>query len=92
MSTPLRATVPDVGSWSRITVRATVDLPQPDSPTRQRVSPRPTAKDTPSGRLVRPHKRLYDRLPEAIATIDAEVLKIRDRLIAEGVGRPEEME
>lgn len=51
-----------------------------------------TAKDTPSGRLVRPHKRLYDRLPEAIATIDAEVLKIRDRLIAEGVGRPEEME
>src|ERR1700737_1072508 len=28
--------------------RPTVDLPQPDSPTRDRVSPRSTSKDTPS--------------------------------------------
>jgi hypothetical protein len=48
MSTPSSATLPEVGSSSRITVFATVDLPQPDSPTRHSVSPRAMSNDTPS--------------------------------------------
>ena len=39
---------PEVGSISRITVRATVDLPQPLSPTMPEVSPAPIVKVTPS--------------------------------------------
>jgi len=37
--TPLKVTVPAVGSINRINIRAVVDLPQPDSPTRPNVSP-----------------------------------------------------
>jgi hypothetical protein len=40
MSSPSSLIAPLVGSTSRSTVRATVDLPQPDSPTRPSVSPR----------------------------------------------------
>src|SRR5215510_15024825 len=40
--------VPPVGSRSRITVRPSVDLPQPDSPTRPRVSPALISRSTPS--------------------------------------------
>ena len=39
---------PPVGSSSRSTSLAVVVLPQPDSPTRPRVWPRPTEKFTPS--------------------------------------------
>ena len=39
---------PEVGSIRRITVRATVDLPQPLSPTMPKVSPAPIVKVTPS--------------------------------------------
>ncbi len=48
MSVPLSLMLPEVGSTSRSTVRATVDLPQPDSPTRPSVSPTPSEKLTPS--------------------------------------------
>src|SRR5665213_978172 len=48
MSTPLTLMVPPVGSISRRTVRPTVDLPQPDSPTRPSVSPLSIEKLTPS--------------------------------------------
>lgn len=46
MSVPLRRMVPLVGSYSRRMVRARVDLPQPDSPTRPRFSPLKSWKDT----------------------------------------------
>ena len=39
-------TEPLVGSTSRATQRATVDLPEPDSPTMPSVSPRRTVSDT----------------------------------------------
>jgi len=39
MSSPSSLIVPAVGSTNRKTVRATVDLPHPLSPTRPRVSP-----------------------------------------------------
>src|SRR5919204_525982 len=40
--------VPDDGSSSRMTQRAIVDFPQPDSPTTPRVSPSRTVNETPS--------------------------------------------
>src|SRR5712692_2518247 len=48
MSSPARRIVPAVGSIRRSTSLPTVDLPQPDSPTRHRVSPGAMAKLTPS--------------------------------------------
>src|SRR5215510_16395087 len=48
MSSPLTMMLPSVSSISRKTVRPTVDLPQPDSPTRPSVSPASMAKLTPS--------------------------------------------
>ena len=48
MSVPPNVTVPLVGSWSRMSSRPSVDLPQPDSPTMPSVSPRRTARETPS--------------------------------------------
>src|SRR5437773_2132987 len=48
MSRPLRRMLPLVGSTSRRMLRATVDLPQPDSPTSPSVSPMPSVKLTPS--------------------------------------------
>ena len=40
MSAPAKTIEPAVGSCRRVTSRASVDLPQPDSPTRPTVSPR----------------------------------------------------
>ena len=40
MSVPAKTILPAVGSCSRVTSRASVDLPQPDSPTSPTVSPR----------------------------------------------------
>ncbi len=48
MSRPSISMLPPVGSISRSTVRPTVDLPQPDSPTRPSVSPARIEKLTPS--------------------------------------------
>ena len=48
MSWPSSWIAPPVGSIRRSTVRATVDLPQPLSPTSPRVSPSPIEKLTPS--------------------------------------------
>ena len=47
-SVPSKKTWPPVGSISRRIVRPSVDLPQPDSPTSPSVSPRRTARSTPS--------------------------------------------
>ena len=47
-SSPSRATVPEVGSVRRRTHLPVVDLPQPDSPTMAKVSPRWTSNETPS--------------------------------------------
>ena len=54
MSRPSKITLPPVGSSSRMTQRAIVDLPQPDSPTTPSVSPSLTAKETPSTALTAP--------------------------------------
>src|SRR3712207_961665 len=48
MSRPWKTIRPSVGSRRRITQRAIVDLPQPDSPTTPSVSPLRTLKLTPS--------------------------------------------
>ncbi len=48
MSLPSKVTLPAVGSSSRVTRRAVVLFPQPDSPTIEKVSPRRTSKSTPS--------------------------------------------
>ena len=50
-SSPLSLTSPAVGSISRVTSRAVVDLPQPLSPTRPSVSPRRMWKSMPSTAL-----------------------------------------
>ena len=47
-SSPSSLTEPDVGSISRSTDLAVVVLPQPDSPTRDKVSPRASVNETPS--------------------------------------------
>ena len=52
---PRRSTSPEVGGWMPMMVRPRVDLPQPDSPTRPKVSPRAMARSTPRTALrVRP--------------------------------------
>ena len=48
ISWPSNWMLPSVTPTSRITARAKVDLPQPDSPTRPTVSPRRTSRVTPS--------------------------------------------
>jgi hypothetical protein len=46
MSMPSMLTVPAVGRSKPTVMRATVDLPEPDSPTKATVSCLPTAKET----------------------------------------------
>ena len=48
MSVPSNTMAPSVGSISRASNRTMVDLPQPDSPTNPRLSPRPIERSTPS--------------------------------------------
>ena len=50
-SPPRNITCPPVGSVRRRTARPSVDLPQPDSPTRPRVSPGKMSIETPSTAL-----------------------------------------
>ena len=57
MSCPSNRILPSVGSCSLRIVLPTVDLPQPLSPTRPSVSPRPTSKETPSTALTWPVTR-----------------------------------
>ncbi len=52
MSLPSTAMVPALGSTRRATQRATVDLPEPDSPTMPSVSPRRTDSETSLTALV----------------------------------------
>ena len=62
MSWPWNHTLPAVGSSSRISVRPSVDLPQPDSPTSPSVWPGISSKLTPatarSAPTVRPNTPL----------------------------------
>jgi len=53
-SSPFSRSSPDVGRSIMVTCRASVDLPQPDSPTIANVSPSRTLKDTPSSARTRP--------------------------------------
>jgi hypothetical protein len=48
ISVPRRRMIPPVGSVSRTIMRASVDLPQPDSPTIPSVSRSRNVNDTPS--------------------------------------------
>ena len=48
ISMPSNATPPEVGSINRSIMRATVDLPEPDSPTSPSVCPRASVSETPS--------------------------------------------
>lgn len=51
-----------------------------------------SAEDHPDGtRRVRPHKRLYDRIPEAVARLDADVSGVRERLMDGIHERPDEL-
>ena len=72
-SVPSKTMRPPVVSTSRITARAKVDLPQPDSPTRPSVSPRFTSSETPSTARTEPIAALED---EALGDreVDADVL------------------
>src|SRR5256885_356161 len=63
MSSPLNRTVPPVGSSRRVTARPSVDLPQPDSPTRPTVSPALISRSTPSTAWTWPTVRC--RIPDA---------------------------
>src|SRR5438477_7205676 len=57
MSCPSKMMLPAVTGSSAVTRRASVDLPQPDSPTRPSVSPRLISRSTPStARTARPPK------------------------------------
>ncbi len=58
MSRPSKMICPAVGSMSRVSMRAVVVLPQPDSPTMPRVSPRITWNETSSTLRTRPTRRL----------------------------------
>ena len=57
MSCPSNVTVPSVRSYSRITQRPNVDLPQPDSPTSPTVSPPNRSRLTPSTACTRATSR-----------------------------------
>src|SRR5690606_10012926 len=70
-SRPSKRTCPDNGSNRPTTDRATVDLPQPDSPTRHTVSPACTDKDTPATACTsrrRPNRPCRDRYPATRST------------------------
>ncbi len=54
MSSPLNLIDPSVGRSRLTSILATVDLPQPDSPTMPSVSPRSSVKSTPSTALTAP--------------------------------------
>jgi hypothetical protein len=51
MSTPSKRIDPPLGSTSRTIMRASVDLPQPDSPTMPSVSHAASANETPFDRM-----------------------------------------
>ena len=51
MSLPSNFSSPEVGGSISVTMRASVDLPQPDSPTTASVLPVWSAKETPSTAL-----------------------------------------
>ncbi len=57
MSRPLKMIFPSVGSVSLMIVRASVVLPQPDSPTRPSVSPAWIERSTPSTAWMAPTVR-----------------------------------
>ena len=75
--TPSSATVPDATGFSCITARAMELLPQPDSPTRARVSPSFTWRLTFStARRVRRPARRYSTVRRSIASTGGSVLMV----------------
>ena len=62
-SEPSNFMEPLVGSRRRNTLRPVVDLPQPDSPTKPRVSPWNTSNETPSTAFTSPMCRLINVPP-----------------------------
>src|ERR1051325_9115548 len=68
---PSKLTVPDVGLQSPTIARPSVDLPQPDSPTSPRVSPRASVRSTPSAAR---------RIPAAQLVVDVEAVELQQRL------------
>ena len=57
IGSPRKITWPPVGSYRRRMVRPAVDLPQPDSPTKPRVSPCFSEKEMPSTAFMLPTTR-----------------------------------
>src|SRR5438874_3733515 len=69
MSCPSKMMLPAVTGSSAVTRRASVDLPQPDSPTRPSVSPRLISRSTPStARTAPPPKPEIGKCLKAPAT------------------------
>ena len=64
MSSPSSRIVPSVGSSRRSSSLPTVDLPQPDSPTRHSVSPGLIAKLTPSTALIQRDRAREQAAPQ----------------------------
>src|SRR6218665_1676194 len=82
ISTPSKLIEPSLGSYRPTISRATVDLPQPDSPTRLKVSPLLIEKFTPStARTMLLPLRSSTRLSQG-----AETSKIRFRLVTVSIG------
>ena len=81
-STPSISTCPRLGSSSPTTMRASVDFPEPDSPTSPNVSPRSIAKSRPStAASVRRGSRLTSREIQGLETSNTR-LKPRTSTIA----------
>src|SRR5215211_5154890 len=62
-STPSKKTLPASGSYSRMTQRDSVDLPEPDSPTMPKVWPASNSTETfcTAAKRVRPRRKYFER-------------------------------
>src|SRR5712692_2837970 len=93
MSSPLKTTLPLVGSSRRITARPNVDLPQPDSPTRPTVSPVLISRSTPSTactwpttRCITPEETENQTLSSLTSTSGSAVVHARVSVLATASG------
>ena len=74
---PWNRTSPDVGACRPTSTEASVDLPQPDSPTMPTVSPRLMVKSTPLTALTMLGR---NSPPVTGVVVDLDVLELDDRL------------
>ena len=65
MSSPSNATMPEVGSISRVRQRTSVDLPEPERPITTNISPGATSKLTSRTAAVHPVRSISSRLLSA---------------------------